>query len=163
MLRVIYLHGTNGSPSDPIAESLYGRYRLFAPALPLSNFTASVHVVNKAIVRFQPHIIIAYDYGSAVAYELVKRGLWFGPVMMISPMFSHQWDIDPFPNGLQLMVVYGNSDETTQLDKVVKLTRMGSPNTSMLRIMNDGHEMNKLSNDMLDDLIQTLVNLGKFD
>lgn len=40
---------------------------------------------KSAILEYKPHLIIASSWGGAIAYELLKHGIWRGPTILLCP------------------------------------------------------------------------------
>ena len=47
----------------------------------------SVAVQSKAIQSFSPEVIVGSSWGGAVAVELIRRGIWRGPTLLLAPAY----------------------------------------------------------------------------
>ena len=63
---------------------LVRRRALFARALARS-FEACFELQREAVVREQPEVVVGSSWGGAIAAELIIRGVWTGPTVLLAP------------------------------------------------------------------------------
>lgn len=51
------------------------------------SYEACIEVQQRAIERHRPDVLLGSSWGGAVAVELVARGLWRGPTVLLAPAF----------------------------------------------------------------------------
>lgn len=50
-----------------------------------TSFEKCISIQQKAILSFNPDLVIASSWGGAVTMELIKRGIYFGPTILLAP------------------------------------------------------------------------------
>ena len=59
-----------------------------------------VALQHEALTNHQPDLVIGSSWGGAVAMEMVRRGLWSGPTLLIAPAYRKLaqgmgwWDVE---------------------------------------------------------------------
>ena len=51
------------------------------------SYEACVSIQREAVERYQPDVVIGSSWGGAVAIELILRGYWRGPTVLLAPAF----------------------------------------------------------------------------
>src|SRR5262245_35479117 len=83
-LRVQFIHGLESSPQGVKAQLLSRHFTARTPAMDTRDFAASVEVQAAALREFEPHVLVGSSYGGAIAVELLQRGLWRGPTLLLA-------------------------------------------------------------------------------
>src|SRR4051812_48469107 len=89
--RVLYIHAGNGrSGSDisvgpPIDALKYFGYTVCCIAMDTAQYEACFSAQRDAIQSFKPDVLVGHHFGGALAIDLIRKGVWCGPAVLISP------------------------------------------------------------------------------
>mmetsp|Transcript_21187 Transcript_21187/g.56513 ORF Transcript_21187/g.56513 Transcript_21187/m.56513 type:complete len:225 (-) Transcript_21187:100-774(-) len=74
-----------------------------------------------ALRRFAPDVVVGSSFGGAVAVEILLRGLWSGPTVLLAP--AHQLLSRDFviPPSIAVTVIHGLRDSVVPLGSSVRL------------------------------------------
>lgn len=76
---------------------LIQKERVFARACMMS-LEACISIQQRALEAYKPDIIIGSSWGGAVTGELMRRGLWTGPTILLAPAYQKVMLISNVPN-----------------------------------------------------------------
>lgn len=65
----------------------FWRRNLIAEAWKIS-VASSIAIQEKAILDFKPNVIVGSSYGGAITCELIRRGIWTGPTILLAPAYN---------------------------------------------------------------------------
>ena len=122
-LRVLYVHGLEGSPQGHKARYLRQRFDVVAEAMDTSDFERCVRQQADVIARERPDVVVGSSFGGAVAAALVQRGKWRGPTLLLAPALRHLGVERTLPAGLPIAIVHGTRDAVVAIDDSRALAR----------------------------------------
>lgn len=93
---------------------------------------------RRAISRFQPQVVVASSFGGAIALEVIRKGIWRGPTVLLAPAHSlvargmgakgdlflqriSSMRLDELPDYCKLHVVHGMEDTTVPVADSLEL------------------------------------------
>lgn len=93
---------------------------------------------RRAIGRFQPQVVVASSFGGAIALEVIRKGIWRGPTILLAPAqelvargMGPKGDIyrqrisgmrmEDLPDYCKLHLVHGMVDETVPVADSLEL------------------------------------------
>ena len=93
---------------------------------------------RRAIARFQPQVVVASSFGGAIALEVIRKGIWRGPTVLMAPAQSlvargmgpkgdlylqriSSLRLDELPDYCKLHIVHGMADETVPVANSLEL------------------------------------------
>jgi hypothetical protein len=157
-LRVQFIHGLEGSPQGSKAQLLAQHFTALTPAMDTGDFAACVAVQAEALVRFRPDVLVGSSFGGAVAVELLQRGLWRGPTLLLAQAASKRADCASLPEGVRVWLVHGLRDELVEIEDSRRLARTGSPELVRMIEVDDDHPLRGLvRSGELVELVQELA------
>lgn len=134
------------------------------------SFEASIAIQRDAIDRTRPEVLLGSSWGGAVAIELVARGAWRGPTVLLAPAFQRVaarlgWrSIEPELAHLRalaaahpVVVFHDPSDDTVPFDDSVALARASA--IRLDRVDAGGHRLMGLLDD--GSLVTTLRDVAR--
>jgi predicted esterase len=122
-LRVLYIHGLEGSPQGNKARYLRKYFEVVAEAMDTSDFEGCVRQQASLIERDQPDVVVGSSFGGAVAAALVQRGQWRGPTLLLAPALAHLGLSLTLPEGSRVLIVHGERDAVVSIDDSRELAR----------------------------------------
>lgn len=157
-LRVQFVHGLEGSPQGAKARLFADHFTASTPAMDTKDFEASVAVQEKEIVSFRPDVLVGSSFGGAVAVELLNRGAWTGPTLLLAQAAVRQGKSAALPNGRRVWLVHGTNDDVVDVDESRQLARTGTPSLVRLIEVDDDHSLHAMVADgRLVDLVRKLA------
>ena len=146
-LRVLLIHGLEGSPQGSKAVFLSKRFDTLTPHMDTSSFEGSVETQTKALAEFRPDVLVGSSFGGAVAVKLLQQGVWKGPTLLLAQAARH-FDVEErLPEGVPVLVVHGTKDDVVDIDGSRRLANTGSPERVRLVEVDDGHRLQSLIDD----------------
>ena len=109
-LRVQFIHGLESSPQGVKAQLLARHFTARTPAMDTRDFAASVRAQAEALREFDPHVVVGSSYGGAIAVELLQRGLWRGPTLLLAQAALRRGQPAVLPAGVAIWLVHGTRD-----------------------------------------------------
>lgn len=154
-LKVQFAHGLESSPQGIKAQYLARHFQALTPAMDTGDFPACVALQASELARFQPDVLIGSSFGGAVALELLRRGLWRGPTLLIAQAGVKLGVCEALPAGVPVLLVHGTRDEVVDPEHSRRLARTGTPALVRLHELDDAHRLDRLVNeDRLGDLVR---------
>lgn len=95
-------------------------WRFVQPLLARRMFSRSVAVQLELLAKNQIDVVLGSSFGGAVALELLVRGAWKGPTVLLCPahakMAARAWRATPtLPADARVLVVHGRRDDTVPI------------------------------------------------
>lgn len=95
-------------------------WRFVQPLLARRMFSRSVGVQVELLAKNQIDVVLGSSFGGAVALELLVRGAWKGPTVLLCPahakMAARAWRATPtIPSGARVLVVHGKQDDVVPI------------------------------------------------
>ncbi len=157
-LRVQFIHGLEGSPKGAKAQLFADHFESSTPAMNTKDFASCVKLQAAEIDAFDPHVLIGSSFGGAVAVELLHRGAWVGPTLLLAQAAFRIGAQTTLPENVVVWVVHGTSDEVVDVDDSRKLARTGSPGLVRLIEVDDDHSLHALVADgRLVELVRAIA------
>ncbi len=143
-LRVQFAHGLESSPQGSKARLLAAHFAACTPAMDTRVFSSCVHVHAETLRSFQPDVLIGSSFGGAVVVELLRRGLWKGPTLLLAQAALHYDPSATLPEGVPVTLVHGRNDDIVNIEDSRRLSRTGSPELVELLERDDDHPLSRL-------------------
>jgi hypothetical protein len=158
-LRVLFIHGLEGSPRGTKAVFLAERFDATTPAMNTGSFPESLATQVAALDALRPAVVVGSSFGGAVAVELLRQGAWAGPTVLLAPAAAKLGLANRLPEGLPITVVHGLRDDIIPLDDSRALAATGSPDLVRLIEVDDDHRLQSLvdSGRLADLVVETLA------
>ncbi len=159
-LKVQFIHGLEGSPSGFKARFLAEHFDACTPAMDTSEFLDCVAQQARELENFQPDVLVGSSFGGAVAVELLQRGVWTGPTLLLAQA-SSKFQGDPrLPEGVPVVLVHGIRDDVIDPRGSRELARTGTPALVRLHVVDDTHGLGELvRSGRLADLVREVASL----
>ncbi|MEZ4225060.1 MAG: alpha/beta hydrolase [Polyangiaceae bacterium] len=110
-MRVLLLHGLEGSPQGAKARALREHFELCCPALPTGDFAACEVVAQDALRNFHPEVLVGSSFGGALALRLIELGAWQGPTLLLAPASRYFLPAPvSLPAGVPVLILHGRKD-----------------------------------------------------
>lgn len=156
--RVQFIHGLEGSPQGAKARLFARHFPTSTPAMDTKDFEACVRVQEAEIGAFRPDVLIGSSFGGAVAVELLHRGAWTGPTLLLAQAAFRIGTRTSLPAGRIVWIVHGTNDEVVDVDDSRRLAQTGTPALVRLIEVDDDHSLHAMVADgRLIDLVRDLA------
>ena len=146
-LRVQFIHGLESSPQGAKAQLFARHFTALTPAMNTRDFAGSVAVQAAALRAFDPHVLVGSSYGGAIAVELLQRGDWRGPTLLLAQAALRLGRRVELPQGVIVWLVHGTRDEIIDSEDSRILARSGSPDCVRLIEVDDVHALHSTVED----------------
>jgi hypothetical protein len=140
-LRVLFIHGQEGSPQGSKARALAAAFDATTPLMDTSNFEACVAQQAEAIRRFQPDVVVGSSFGGAVAVALLQREAWNGPTLLLAQAAQRLGVRGRLPVGARVWMVHARGDDVVPIADSRHLARSGTPGWVRLVEVDDDHAL----------------------
>lgn len=140
-LRVLFVHGLEGSPQGTKARTLAAAFDAETPALDTSDFEACVAHVAERVRRFEPDVVVGSSFGGAVAVALLQREHWRGPTLLLAQAALRQGLRARLPAGTPVWLVHATGDDVVPVADSRKLARSGTSELVRLVEVEDDHAL----------------------
>src|SRR5262245_19596356 len=124
-LRVLFVHGIEGSPQGAKARLLSAHFDAHTPAMDTRDFEGCVCVQAEMLAQFRPDVLVGSSYGAAVALALLQRGLWRGPTLLLAQAAVLMGFALELPAGIPVWLVHGARDTLIDPEHSRRLARAG--------------------------------------
>lgn len=153
---IVFLHGFESGPGGTKARWLKERYGAVTPTLDTTSLAAAVEGARAAIEAHRPALVVGSSFGGAVAIELLARGLWSGPAVLIAPAHTHFGGATTLPAGARVVVLHGTDDDVVPVEDSRALA-----GADLWEIPGGDHRLNRILEDgTLARAIAALTTLG---
>jgi predicted esterase len=143
-LRVQFAHGLESSPQGSKARLLAAHFDACTPSMNTRDFESCVQVHAQTLQRFAPDVLIGSSFGGAVVVELLARGLWKGPTLLLAQAALHYNPDARLPEGVPVTLVHAPQDDVVDIEQSRRLARTGSPGLVHLIERDDDHPLTRL-------------------
>lgn len=143
-LRVLFIHGLEGSPQGAKARYLAARFDARTPAMDTSDLEGSIAAQAHAVVDFAPDVVVGSSYGGAVAVALLARGAWRGPTVLLAPAAGRLDVGNALPEGVAVTVVHAARDAIIPREDSEALAATGTAGRVRLVVVDDEHRLDTL-------------------
>jgi pimeloyl-ACP methyl ester carboxylesterase len=157
-LRIQFIHGLEGSPQGAKARLLAQHFCSFTPEMNTRDFGACVELQAAALAGFRPDVLVGSSFGGAVAVELLRRGLWRGPTLLLAQAALKRDANARLPQGVPVWLVHGRRDDIVDFEDSGRLARTGTPRLVRLFEVDDDHPLHAtVASGRLPELVRELV------
>ena len=143
-MRVLFIHGLEGSPQGTKARFLAEHFDAHTPAMDTQDFDACVQVQREAIGSFAPDVVVGSSFGGAVLVALLQDGTWFGPTLLLAPAAEKLGHAAHLPAGVPVLIVHGLRDDVVPIEHSRRLAGTGHPADVRLLEVEDDHPLRGL-------------------
>lgn len=143
-IRVQFAHGLESSPQGNKARLFAGAFTAETPAMNTRDFGSCVDVHAAVLERFRPDVLVGSSFGGAVVVELLARGLYRGPTLLLAQAALHYRPDARLPQGVRVWLVHARQDDIVPFADSEKLARTGTPGLVELLPRDDDHPLTKL-------------------
>jgi predicted esterase len=140
-VRVQFIHGLESSPQGAKAQLFARHFTARTPAMDTRDFAASVEVQAAALREFAPHVLVGSSYGGAIAVELLQRGAWRGPTLLLAQAALRRGLPAVLPRDVTVWLVHGTRDAIIDPADSRVLASSGTPGRVRLIEVDDEHSL----------------------
>ena len=140
-LRVQFIHGLESSPQSTKARLLAEHFESLTPAMDTGDFAACVELQRNALETFRPDVLVGSSFGGAVTLELLQRGCWRGPTLLLAQAAIRRGQEARLPDAVPIWIVHGSRDEIIAPEDSRVLAAAGSPRWVRLIEVDDDHPL----------------------
>ena len=160
-MRVQFVHGLEGSPQGRKATLLARHFGAHTAAMDTSDFGACVELQVETLRQFRPDVLVGSSFGGAVVVELLRRGNWKGPTLLLAQAALRYNPQSRLPEGVPVMLVHGLRDEVIDIEDSRRLATTGSADLVRLVEVDDEHDLRVLcESGRLVELVNETASLG---
>lgn len=158
-IRIMYLHGLEGSPQGDKTQYLSKYFNVFAPKLVPKNPFYCIRLAISTIQEFHPHVVIGSSYGGALLTWLIQQGEWNGPSVLLAPALGIGLPYSVWlPKNAPAIVVQGTEDDIVPMEHSQRLVESGkSSGDSLFPELVTVRDQHKLCSLLTED--ENVVNL----
>jgi pimeloyl-ACP methyl ester carboxylesterase len=139
--RVQFIHGLEGSPQGAKARLLAQHFPTHTPAMDTRDLEVALVVQAEALTAFRPDVLVGSSFGAALAVELLARGLWRGPTLLLAQAAVRMLENPRLPEGVRVWLVHGLHDTLVDPEESRRLARSGTPGLVRLIEVDDDHPL----------------------
>ena len=119
------------------------------------DFASCVAVHETELASFRPDVLVGSSFGGAVAVELLHRGAWTGPTVLLAQAAFRMGSRRGLPDNRVVWIVHGTQDEVVDIEDSRRLARTGTPSLVRLVEVDDDHSLHAMVADgRLVDLVR---------
>jgi len=174
-LRVLFLHGLEGSPTGNKAQRLRAMpgVEVVAPALPTEAVRAfreahgpgvpvppeatapALEVARRAVRDGAPQVVVGSSFGGGVAVWLAVKDHWTGPLVLLAPAGARLFGLAHLPpRPGRVVVLHGRGDEVVPMGDSVRLAESSRCDVA-LWLVDDGHPLAvSVASGLLDEAVR---------
>ena len=160
-MRVQFVHGLEGSPHGRKATLLAQHFEAYTAAMDTRDFGACVELQAATLREFRPDVLVGSSFGGAVVVELLRRGDWKGPTLLLAQAALRYDPQARLPQGVPVTLVHGLRDELIRIEDSRQLASTGSADMVRLVEVDDEHDLSGLcESGRLIELVRETAWLG---
>ena len=160
-MRVQFVHGLEGSPHGRKATLLAQHFVAYTAAMNTRDFEACVELQAATLREFRPDVLVGSSFGAAVVVELLRRGEWKGPTLLLAQAALRYDPQARLPEGVPVLLVHGLRDKLLDVEDSRQLARTGSADMVRLVEVDDEHDLSGLcESGRLVELVHETAGLG---
>ena len=178
-MKIMFLHGLEGSPQGTKASYLQEKYGAYVPELDMSELKGlkksnggswalvdrydvlwasrvPMKQTREAIEQFCPDMVIGSSMGGAILAKMAVENAWSGPSIFLASASKLMYGISkvPLPLGQKSVWIHGSSDDIIPVDDSLEIAKASGGCTE---IVDDGHRLEKIIDlGSLDEAIHKL-------
>ncbi|MBW2289682.1 MAG: hypothetical protein JRG90_17910 [Deltaproteobacteria bacterium] len=139
--RVQFVHGLEGSPQGAKARLFAAHFEACTPPMDTADFDACVSLQAEVLRDFMPDVLVASSFGGAVAVELLRRGAWRGPTLLLAQAAVRRDPGVRLPSEVLVWLVHGRDDALIDVEDSRVLASTGDPEWVCLFEVDDDHAL----------------------
>jgi alpha/beta superfamily hydrolase len=160
-LRVLFIHGLEGSPEGAKAVYLAERFAAHTPRMQTADFPRCVELQKRMLRDHVPHVVVGSSFGGAVALTLLQSGAWAGPTLLLAPAIDAFGVSPELPENADVTVVHGTGDTVVSIVSSRRLVQSAKSKRARLLEVDDTHRLESLtSGEKLADLVRELARVA---
>lgn len=140
-LRVQFAHGLESSARGTKARILAEHFDAVTPEMDTADFEACVAVHAAALRSFRPDVLVGSSFGGAVAVELLSRGLWRGPTLLLAQAAVRRCPDARLPGSVPVWLVHGLRDSIVAPEDSRRLVETAPSASVRLIEVDDDHRL----------------------
>ena len=149
--RPMYLHGLEGNPEGTKGDWMTQPLGATAPKLPARANDAealakSVVVAKDAILKDQPHLIVASSFGGAVLRRILDDNVWRGPCVFLAQAGGKYGISCAIPDGVPAILIHARADQIVPFAHSEHLARISGPEVKLWPTEGD-HRLHHITKD----------------
>jgi predicted esterase len=109
------------------------------------DFPSCVELQSETLRDFEPDVLVGSSFGAGVVVELLCRGLWRGPTMLLAQAALRRRPGARLPEGMPIWIVHGTEDHLIDIEESRRLARTGTPEQVRLIEVVDDHSLHASS------------------
>jgi hypothetical protein len=143
-IRVQFVHGLQSSPRGSKATLFAQHFTACTPAMNTRDFPGCVELQARTLLEFRPRVLVGSSFGGAVVVELLRRGLWKGPTLLLAQAALRYDENARLPEGVPVTLVHGTRDRVVPIEDSRRLARSGTEGLVRLMEVDDEHRLGGL-------------------
>jgi pimeloyl-ACP methyl ester carboxylesterase len=173
-LRVLFLHGLEGSPTGLKARRLRAMpgVEVVAPTLPTEPVLAfreahgpghpvppevtapSLEVARRALLEGKPDVVVGSSFGGGLALWLAVKAHWEGPLVLLAPAGARLFALGHLPpRPGRVVIVHGRGDDVVPMGDSVRLAEASRCDVQ-LWLVDDTHALGRsVASGVLDEAV----------
>jgi pimeloyl-ACP methyl ester carboxylesterase len=156
--RIQFAHGLEGSPQGAKARLFAAHFEARTPAMDTSDFDACVSLHAEVLRDFTPDVLVGSSFGGAVAVELLRRGVWRGPTLLLAQAALKRDPTARLPSGVPVWLVHGRDDALIDIADSRALATSGDSESVRLVEVDDDHALHaSVRSGRLLDIVRELL------
>jgi pimeloyl-ACP methyl ester carboxylesterase len=159
-LRVQFVHGLESSPQGAKARLFAQHFTACTPAMNTRDFASCVELQSEMLHSFEPDVLVGSSFGAGVVVELLRRGLWRGPTLLLAQAALRRIPDAQLPDGVPVWIVHGTQDHLIDVEESRRLARTGTPEQVKLIEVPDDHSLHASVRN--GDLVQWVRELAAY-
>lgn len=181
MIRLVFLHGLEGSPQGRKPSWLRAAgFEVTAPTLPTQtlmpylgqalsrlpehSFAEALAVAQAAVEATRPEVLIGSSFGGGLAVELCHRGLWRGPLVLLAPAARRAFGHDRLPAlGARAAVLHGRFDDIVPPQDSLELAARSRGDVELTLVDDDHRLAASVDRGLMGRLIHHVLEKNQFD
>eukprot|EP01137_Pigoraptor_chileana_P002267 Opistho-2@40865 len=149
-LRVMFVHSGNArTHADgihmPISEYIMRTFIGHVEPMDTQNHDECLQRQLHAIEIFKPQVVVGHSFGAALVMEMLQKGQWKGPTVLLCPAVHPGHDNLSLPSTVPIIVVQGEEDAIVSPLVAEQIAKTNSDNPALrLLEIEDDHKLLKL-------------------
>lgn len=140
-LKVQFVHGLESSSQGAKARYLAERFETLTLDMDTADPLACVARQAAGLRTFRPDVLVGSSFGGGVVVELLRRGVWTGPTLLLAQAARRHDPTVALPEGVPVLLVHGSRDAVIDPADSRGLAQTGSPGRVRLIEVDDDHRL----------------------
>jgi pimeloyl-ACP methyl ester carboxylesterase len=174
-LRLLFLHGLEGSPTGVKARRLRAMadVEVLAPSLPTEGVLAfrdangpsvpvppevtapAAEVARRALETGKPDVVVGSSFGGGLALWLAVKAHWEGPLVLLAPAGARLFALGHLPpRPGRVLILHGRGDDVVPMSDSVRLAESCRCDVA-LWLVDDTHTLGRsVASGLLDEAVR---------